>query len=145
VAGASLLLWFVNPFAALVLVPAAHLWMLATLSDPLPPPRARFLLIGGGLLPPLLVALYYLVGLSIDPLSGAWYLLLLVTGNGVGLVTSLLACVLLGALVAVVSISRAAREQPPAEKPADGRKPVYGPGAYAGPGSLGGTESALRR
>jgi hypothetical protein len=145
VAGASLILWFVNPFAALVMVPAAHLWMLATLADPLPPPRARLVLIAGGLLPPLLVALYYLVRLSVDPLSGAWYLLLLVTGHGVGLVTSLVACVMLGALAAVISISRSARQEPSQERPQGRAGPVYGPGSYAGPGSLGGTESALRR
>jgi hypothetical protein len=143
--GAALVLWFVNPYAALVMAPAAHLWMLATLSDPRPPPRARLLLIAGGLLPPLLVALYYLVRLSIDPLSGAWYLLLLVTGGGAGLVTSLIACVMLGVLAAVVSISRAAGEEPSEVRPDAGRGQVYGPGSYAGPGSLGGTESALRR
>src|SRR4051812_4553262 len=144
-AGASLVLWFVNPFAALVVVPAAHLWMLATLSDPRPPPRGRMLLIAGGLLPPLLVVLYYLVRLSIDPLSGAWYLVLLVTGGGVGVVLSLIACVMLGVLAAVVSISRAAGEEPAEASPHDRPGRVYGPGSYAGPGSLGGTESALRR
>ena len=145
VSGTVLLLWFVNPYAALVLVPAAHLWMLATLVQPRPPARARLLLIAGGLLPPLLVAVYYLVQLSIDPLSGAWYLLLLVTGHSVGLITSLIACVLLGALASVVSISRAASEEPPQARPDEEKKAVYGPGSYAGPGSLGGTESALRR
>lgn len=140
-----LVLWFVNPYAELVLAPAAHLWMLATLVDPRPPLRARLALIAGGLLPPLLVAAYYLVSFSIDPLSGAWYLLLLVTGHSVGLVTSLIACVMLGALASVVSIARAAREEQPPARFKGERKPVYGPGAYAGPGSLGGTESALRR
>jgi hypothetical protein len=145
VSGAVLVLWFANPYAALVLVPAAHLWMLATLVQPRPPARARLLLIAGGLLPPLLVAVYYLVQLSIDPLSGAWYLVLLATGHSVGLITSLIACVLLGALASVVSISRAAGEEPPAARSDEDKQPVYGPGSYAGPGSLGGTESALRR
>jgi hypothetical protein len=63
----------------------------------------------------------------------------------VGLITSLIACVLLGALASVVSISRAAREEPPEARPDKDKQPVYGPGSYAGPGSLGGTESALRR
>jgi hypothetical protein len=145
VSGAVLVLWFANPYAALVLVPAAHLWMLATLVQPRPPARARLLLIAGGLLPPLLVAVYYLVQLSIDPLSGAWYMVLLATGHSVGLITSLIACVLLGALASVVSISRAAGEEPPAARSDEKKQPVYGPGSYAGPGSLGGTESALRR
>jgi hypothetical protein len=144
-AGTLLVLWFVNPYAALVMVPAAHLWMLATLVAPKPPRRARILLIGGGLLPPVLVGLYYLFAFSIDPLSGAWYLLLLVTGHSLGLITALVGCVLLGVLASVVAISRASKEEPPAERPGQPRKPVYGPGTYAGPGSLGGTESALRR
>jgi hypothetical protein len=137
-----LVLWVVNPYATLVLVPAAHLWMLATMVDPPPTKRARALLIAGGLLPPLLVAGYYLLRLSMDPLTGAWYLLLLVTGHSVGLITALIGCVLLGALGAVVTIARA-REEPP--RTVEERQPVYGPGAHAGPGSLGGTGSALRR
>jgi hypothetical protein len=142
--GTVVVLWAVNPYAALVMVPAAHLWMLSTLVRPPPPRRARGLLIAGGLLPPLLVALYYLFRLSMDPLAGAWYLLLLVTGHSVGLITALIGCALLALLSAVVAISRAQpderRRQEPEERPA-----VYGPGRYAGPGSLGGTESALRR
>jgi hypothetical protein len=146
VSATVLVLWFVNPYAALVLVPAAHLWMLATLVRPPPPARVRLVMIAGGLLPPLLVAVHYLVALSMDPVSGAWYLLLLVTGHSVGLITALAGCVMLGALASVVSISRATRdERAPAIRAGDPDQPVYGPGAYAGPGSLGGTESALRR
>ncbi len=141
--GAALLLWAVNPYAALLLVPAVHLWVLVVLTDPAPPRRARFAMLGAGLLPAALVALYYLVSLSLDPLSAAWYLFLLVTGHSVGLVTALLGCVLLGAFFSTVAVVRAEHDEPPAA-PAD-RPPVYGPGAYAGPGSLGGTESALRR
>jgi hypothetical protein len=142
IASTLLILWFVNPYATLVLVPAAHLWMLATLVDPPPTRRARALLIAGGLLPPLLVAGYYLLRLSMDPITGAWYLVLLVTGHSVGLITALIGCVLFGVLGAVVVIARA-REEPP--RTVEERQPVYGPGAHAGPGSLGGTESALRR
>ena len=43
--------------------------------------RVRALLVALGALPALIVALYYLIALRIDPLSGAWYLLLLVTGH----------------------------------------------------------------
>jgi hypothetical protein len=145
VLGATVLvLWAVNPYAALVMVPAAHLWMLATLVRPLPTRRARALLVGGGLLPPVLVGLYYLVRLSMDPFTGAWYLLLLVTGHSVGLITALIGCALLALLSAVVAIARAGPDEgktPAVEK----RTPVYGAGSHAGPGSLGGTESALRR
>jgi hypothetical protein len=85
-----------------------------------------------------------LVALSLDPIEGAWYLLLLVTGHSVGLATSLIGCLMLGALCVTVELARrtpsAERESPPQTGPS-----VYGPGSHAGPGSLGGTESALPR
>jgi len=91
--------------------------------------------------PPLLVALYWMIALSLNPLSATWYLLLLLTGGAVGLPTVLTGCVLLAALAAFVSIARVDSDEP--AEPRDERPAVYGPGAYAGPGSLGGTESAL--
>ena len=142
---AVLVLWTVNPFAALFLVPAAHLWMLAVLPDPHPPRRVRALLVAAGALPPAIAGVYYLLALHLDPLSGAWYLLMLVSGGAVGPLAALLACVLLGALGAVAAIVRAGRREQPGAPDARDRPPLYGPGAYAGPGSLGGTESALRR
>jgi hypothetical protein len=136
-----LVLWVVSAFAALVLVPAVHFWTLATLVDPPPVRRARLVLVGAGLVAPLLVALYYMLALSIDPLAAAWYLLLLVAGGHVGVVTALIGCVLLGVLTAVLSIAR--RPAEPAEP--EGGPRLRGPASYAGPGSLGGTKSALRR
>ena len=138
---AVLVLFFVNPYAALLAAPALHLWMLATLLEPPPARRVRALLVAGGLVLPALVAAYYCLRLSMDPLTGAWYLLLLVTGHGVGLITALIGCALLGTLTAVVWIARAKPELAEPSAPEGPR--VYGPGAYAGPGSLGGTESAL--
>ena len=79
-----LALWLANPFAALLMTPALHLWMLATLVEPGPPRRARLVMVAAGLLLPVLLAIYVLVSLSLDPLSGAWYLMLLVTGGHVG-------------------------------------------------------------
>lgn len=102
IAAGSLLLWLVNPFAGLLVVPAAHLWMLLALTRPLPGRRVRFALIAVGLTPPLLVAIYYMFALSVDPLSGVWYLLMLVTGHSVGLLTSLIACVMLAAACATI-------------------------------------------
>ena len=139
----ALALWVVNPFSALMTVPALHLWLLATLSESPPPRRARALMVAAGMLPALLVVVYHLFVLHLDPISGAWYLLLLVTGHVVGLVSALLGCVWLAALCAAFAIVRAARDPERPEARAGPR--VCGPGAYAGPGSLGGTESALRR
>ncbi len=105
IAAGSLLLWFVNPYAGLLVVPAAHLWMLLALTRPLPPRRARAVLIAIGVAPALLVAVYYMFALSVDPLSGLWYLLMLVTGQSVGILTSLIACVMLAAGCATVEMA----------------------------------------
>jgi hypothetical protein len=105
VAAGSILLWLVDPYAGLLAVPAAHLWMLLALTRPLPDRRVRAALIAIGVLPALLVAIYFMVALSVDPLSGLWYLLMLVTGQSVGILTSLIACVMLAALCATLEAS----------------------------------------
>jgi hypothetical protein len=141
---AAMLLWLVNPFAGLLAVPAVHLWLLATVTDPAPPRRARAAMVAAGTLPVVIVAVYYLVALSLTPPEAAWYLLLLVTGHQVGLIGTLLGCVMLGGFLAAVELVISVPDEPPAAAGERG-PPVYGPGAYAGPGSLGGTQSALRR
>ncbi len=113
---AALLLWLANPYAGLLAVPAAHLWVLVLLTDVQPNRRIRALLLALGALPALLVAVYYLFALSMDPLTGAWYLLLLVTGHTVGLLTALVGCVMLGALCGAAELvyrSPATTEEPP--------------------------------
>jgi hypothetical protein len=105
IAAGSLLLWLADPYAGLLVVPAAHLWMLLALTRPLPDRRVRAALIAVGILPALLVAIYYMFALSVDPLSGLWYLLMLVTGHSVGIVASLIACVMLAALCATLETS----------------------------------------
>jgi hypothetical protein len=139
----TFLLWLVNPYAGLLAAPAAHLWMLAVLTRPVPRRRTRAAMIAIGVVPPLLVAIYYLVALSMDPLEGAWYLLLLVTGHSVGLATTLVACVMLGVLCGTIEIAARVPDEPKPEAPELGPS-VYGPGAHAGRGALGGTESAFR-
>ena len=91
-----------NPYAGLLVVPAAHLWMLLALTRPLPSRRVRVALIALGAAPAMLVAIYYMFALSVDPLSGVWYLLMLVTGHSVGVLTSLIGCVLLAAACATL-------------------------------------------
>ncbi|HEY1276417.1 MAG TPA: hypothetical protein VGF25_16015 [Thermoleophilaceae bacterium] len=141
---AAMVLWLVNPFAGLLTVPAVHLWLLATVTDPAPPRRARVAMVAAGALPALIVSLYYMVTLGLGPVEAAWYLLLLVTGHQVGPVPALVACVLLGCFLGAVELVLTVPEAPE-EEPGERGPAVYGPGAYAGPGSLGGTQSALRR
>jgi len=140
---AALVLWLINPYAALILAPAVHLWMLATLLEPPPPRKLALALVALGLLLPGLVVLYDALALAVGPLGGAWYLLLLVAGGHVGLPLVLVGCVLAGVLGSVVSI--AVSKPPEGAGSVPDTHSVRGPAGYAGPGSLGGTTSALPR
>lgn len=106
---ASIAVWVVNPFAALALLPAFHLWLLVTASR-VPPPRGAGLgLILLGLVVPALIGLAVLYRLSLGPLSGLWYGFLLVTGHHVGLYSAVLGAVLLTCFAAAVRITLARR------------------------------------
>lgn len=143
---AALWLWFLNPYMALLAIPAVHCWMLATQTELRP--RTAAVLVTLGVLPWIVLAIFYLVRLDLDPLHGLWYLTLLVTGADIGLPTALLGCALLGIFASVVAVVRArAKEWTPPEAPSarEDVPSVFGPGGHAGPGMLGGTESTIRR
>jgi hypothetical protein len=134
--------WALNPFAAVLLVPALHAWMLATAPEVRP---GR--LLGAGLavvgwIPALLVAFYYATQFGLGPLETLWSGALLVAGGGISLPAALGWCVALGCGAGVFAAVFAHRRGLEAEVDAVS---VRGPVSYAGPGSLGGTESALRR
>jgi len=140
---AAVALWLIDPFAALVAVPAVHLWMLATVVDPPPARRVRIGLVAGGLVLPALLAVYELFVLGVDPLSGAWYLLLLVLGGQVGLAEVVVGAAFVAVFGSVLAIVRRSTSAPGGVEPV--APTTRGPLSYAGPGSLGGTNSALRR
>jgi hypothetical protein len=126
-AAAALVLWLANPYAGLLAVPAAHLWLLVLLTGVRPKRRVRAMLLALGALPALLVTVYYMAALAIDPLSAAWYLLLLVTGHTVGLLTALVGCVMLGALCGSIElVYRTPAER--TEPPETAGPPALGPG-----------------
>jgi hypothetical protein len=135
---ALLLLWFANPFATLLLLPAAH----AALLFAVPESRNRSPLavigVAAALLLPALVLLYYGARLDLG-LDISRYALLFVAGGG-SLWNVVLASLIAGALLSLVLIAVVRRV--PQEVP---EVSIRGPRNYAGPGSLGGTESALRR
>src|SRR5215211_239668 len=139
--GASLVLWALDPYAALLTVPAVHLWMLAMLLEPRPIRRVRVIALIGGLLPPAVVALYYSIALGLDPLHGGWYLLMSAMGGTPSLATLLVWVALAAAFSAVARSALVA--DPEDESPE--RQPLRAVPSYAGPGSLGGTESAMPR
>jgi hypothetical protein len=122
----ALLLWLANPYAGLLTVPAAHLWLVVLLARTQPQRRVRALLLALGALPAVLVATYYWFALSMDPPHATWYLLMLVTGHTVGLLTALVGCVMLGALCAAAELVYRTPVAEP-EQPAAGPTPL-GPG-----------------
>jgi hypothetical protein len=137
------LVWLFNPYAALLLVPAAHLWLMAAAPGGRLNGWAAAAVVAAGLLLPALVVLYYSLALDLDPFELGWVAMLATAGGHVSLWTVLALSVLAGCLAAVVTILRARRHVERLEEP----EPMVtrGPASYAGPGSLGGTESALRR
>jgi hypothetical protein len=139
----TLAIWLSNPFAAALLVPALHFWLLIVAPDlRLRRPFVLALLIGG-LAAPALVIAYYAVVLGLDPVGLAWNGVLLVAGGHVSVLGALEWSIVLGcALSLVLLAARSARRRAPVEEPP---VTIRGPVTYAGPGSLGGTKSALRR
>jgi hypothetical protein len=134
---ASLGIWIANPFFALLLVPTAHLWLLAAAPEMRGRVATVIVLCAGGLLVPAiaLVALGSRLGVGLEV---PWQVLLMFTGRHFGPLALTPLCLLGGCLLAVLT---SAMTRPRA--PAAGR--VRGPLTYAGPGSLGGTESTLPR
>jgi hypothetical protein len=137
----SLVIWISNPLAAVLIVPALHLWMWLLDPERRVPRLIAPVLIVIGLVPPVLVGLYYALTLGYSPIGLVWSGVLMVAGGHVGLVAALEWCVVLGCTISVaVAALKASRVSAPEEAPVT----VRGPVTYAGPGSLGGTDSALR-
>ncbi|HEU4656776.1 MAG TPA: hypothetical protein VFR97_04600 [Capillimicrobium sp.] len=139
----AVIVWLFNPFAALFLVPAAHLWLLCGDAGSSMPRWLRLAGVLVALVPPALAALLYGLALDAGPVALAWMGVLLVAGGHVGVVSLLLWSVV--AACAVTAIVVATRITPAPRGPQREEVRSRGPISYAGPGSLGGTDSALRR
>jgi hypothetical protein len=139
----ALVLWTRNPFTALLVVPALHLWL--WLAEP--GARSRRTLVVAllllGIVAPAVVIAYYASSLGLSVPGVLWAGVLLIAGGQLTALTIVAFSCLLGCLCsAVVIVARSFRDRVSEEQPAI---TVRGPVTYAGPGSLGGTESALRR
>jgi hypothetical protein len=134
----ALVVCAVNPFTALLLVPAAHLCVLASMSER---PRRAVLVAGtvGALALPAVAFLYYGVRFDLGLSPHGYLLMVLSTASGS------VANAILGSLVAGSLASGAILAFGGGRSRAEPEITVRGPVTYAGPGSLGGTESALRR
>ncbi|HEV2753615.1 MAG TPA: M28 family peptidase [Solirubrobacteraceae bacterium] len=143
----AVVVWALNPFAALLLIPALHAWLLAVTPDIRLPRSVGLALLALGLVPLVALGVYVARALGAGPLDMAWQGLVWVAGGHLGVLGVLLATVLAGCAVGVASIVVRPHHDQPAQDSgsAEPVTSVRGPLTYAGPGSLGGTESALRR
>ena len=142
-----LVVWIRNPFSGLLLIPAAHAWLLAVAPETRPR-RGAVWLVGLGFLPLLLALLGYGIALHTGPIGLAWLSALAVAGGHVSPLGVLLGSLFLGCGASALAVVLGTRLEPGrGGSNADGPGDVVsrGPLTYAGPGSLGGTESALRR
>jgi hypothetical protein len=146
VLGVCVLAWLTNPYSALLLVPAAHLWLLLA-SPELRPGRAWSLaLVALALAPLALLLAFYARQLGLGPDSAAWMAVLMLAGGHVAPLAALMWSVALGCAAAAGMLAFADVRPPLGARPSgEVEVTVRGPLTYAGPGSLGGTESALRR
>ncbi len=138
----DLVLWVANPFAAILLAPALHLWLWIVVPDVRLPAAAAVVLLLAGLALPALVVVEYATTLGLGPLTTAWSWVVLLAGGGIGFASALVWSVFLGCVISVIAIGIRARS---ADRPEPEPVTIRGPVTYAGPGSLGGTESALHR
>jgi len=148
----AFVVWIGNPYATLLLLPAAHLWLVLAAPE-LRPRRAVSLgLVALGLVPLVLLVAFYVDQLALGPGQVPWTAVLLLAGGHVGMGSALLWSAALGCAAGALLLAIAS-ERGPASLPGQ-RGPglderveitIRGPLTYAGPGSLGGTESALHR
>ena len=142
-AATGVAVWAMNPYAAALLAPAIHGWLLAAAGEGPPRWRAALTFVALGLVAVPLLAVFYADALALGPADELWLGWLLFAGGHISPLAALVLATLLGCLTSVSAILRARGRIPelPPERPVQTRGPL----TYAGPGSLGGTESALRR
>jgi len=142
----AVVVWIVNPVAALLLLPAVHLWLLIVSPELRPRPLAGVALVLAGLLPLVALIAFYADQLGLGPGRVAQLAVLLVAGGHIGLAGALLWIVALGCAAAALLLALTAGSTAlgGGDEPVD-EITIRGPLSYAGPGSLGGTRSALRR
>jgi hypothetical protein len=142
----AIVVWIGNPYMALLVIPALHLW-LALASPELRPRRLGALsLILIGLVPLALLMSFYARQLGLGPAAFAWDAVLLVAGGHIGFGSALLWSLAFGCAAAATMLAVLPAEADVLPQAGDDTEiTIRGPMSYAGPGSLGGTASALRR
>ena len=100
--GLTLVLAFSNPYAAALVLPAAHCWLLLTATESRPPPWLQALALAAGLALPALAVLVYGVTLGMGAIDLAWLLFLAVAGGALALGTAVAMCLYGASLVNVL-------------------------------------------
>jgi hypothetical protein len=141
----GVVVWVLNPYAVLLILPALHLWLLLVSSQTRPARPAALALVALALAPLALLVAFYARELGVGPGGIAWEAVLLLAGGQVGVAAAVLWSLAFGCVAAAMLLALA-----PADAADDGIDEgtplrIRGARSYAGPGSLGGTESALRR
>ncbi len=138
--------WVLNPYAALLMLPALHLWLLLVSPRTRPARPAALALVALALAPLALLIAFYARELGVGGGGIAWEAVLLLAGGHVGIAATVLWSLGFGCVAAATLLALAPRASTE-DHGIDGGTPlrIRGPLSYAGPGSLGGTESALRR
>jgi len=141
------IVWIGNPYAALFLVPAAHLWLLAAAPEMRGGRGWRLAFVVLPAVPFALAALAYAVALDANPVQLGWTGLLAIAGGHVSPLSLVVWSFLIGCGLSVLVVALSTEPARPDRKGFVGPGQVRsrGPLTYAGPGSLGGTESARRR
>jgi hypothetical protein len=141
----TLVVWVVNPYAAAVLLPAVHAWLLVSAPGDRLRRRAASAALLAGLVGPALLVLYYVIAFGLSPLGAVWTTFGLAAGGVLGIGSALTVAGFVAGLSATIAILRVRRGLADTTEGDGDRLVTRGPRSYAGPGSLGGTESALRR
>jgi hypothetical protein len=138
--------WAANPFTALLLLPAVHLWLLVVSPELRGRPPAALALVAIGFLPLVLVIAFYAHQLGLGPGQLLWTAVLLLAGGYVGVAAAAVWSLAFGCAAAATMLALRAPAASVGPTIDDRQRiTIRGPISYAGPGSLGGTGSALRR
>ena len=137
---AALLLAALNPYAALVVVPAVHLGLWAAAPETGMHRVTAVLFLLAGLVLPLLVLVSGASAFGLSAVEVPWFWTLLVAGGQQPWWAWLVWSLFWGGWLSAAIVALRRSPDPGAPE----QITVRGPSTYAGPGSLGGTESTIR-
>jgi hypothetical protein len=141
----AFVVWLGNPYAALLLVLALHLWLFTLLPELRPRRGLGILFVAVGIAPVAAVVASLMAAFGLGPIDAVWFGLVLVAGGHASPLAWLIWSILAACAGAAAAIAWRGRGQPEPPRGGGPTMSVRGPATYVGPGSLGGVESALRR